>query len=60
MVGQLMSIVIIKTVAGDDIKDYFSGDSANCQPVPAVGQSIEGPFGKGELSKVEHIVKDSQ
>ena len=54
-----MSLVHIKTVDGDDISFYYTGEPANCPPVPAVGQCIEGTFGKGEVSKVEHIVDGS-
>ncbi|RSL15563.1 hypothetical protein EDE15_1054 [Edaphobacter aggregans] len=54
-----MSIVLIKTVADDVISDYFSGDPTNCPPIPEVGHFIEGSFGKGQVSKVEHIVDSS-
>jgi hypothetical protein len=56
-----MKTVFINTVdRGDTTEAYYIGDAANCPPVPAVGNLIEGKFGKGEVSKVEHIVKDSE
>ncbi len=54
-----MSIVHIKTVDGDDTKDYYCGDPSQCPPVPREGDLIEGKFGKGEVSKVEHVVEAS-
>jgi hypothetical protein len=54
-----MSIVLIKVSDGASESPYYSGPPSNCPPVPTVGSFIEGTFGRGEVSRVEHTVDAS-
>jgi hypothetical protein len=51
-----MTALVVKTKDAETISEYYSGDFSQMPIIPRVGDFISGPFGEGEVFKVEHHV----